>query len=164
MKQKILTIGCIVLLTMMLITLAGCGNSKDKSKGDKSSNDLIDALNEFGNEQIASWEESGYNGFTVYYIQEYLNTNTKYTIIASGNKEFKTAPDMTKYVTTGIKDYDGTLQDMYVMMSKNNVNYILVYDSNSQNYYNVNIDYKQTTLKKGATYDYPVFSNATKVK
>lgn len=31
MKQKILTMGCTILLTIMLITLTGCGNSNNKN-------------------------------------------------------------------------------------------------------------------------------------
>ena len=158
MKKKILSLGIVAVLMIMLILLTGCGNN--------SSNTIIEELNNVVNAQIDEWKEKGYGTtLSVYAIQNGLDkNNSKYVIVASGDKEFTKAPTITKYTEKDIEGYDGNSYSQTRMMEKSNtVNYLLVFDSENNKYYNIKSDIKEVD-NNGAKKEYPVFSDAKELK
>ena len=158
MKKKILSLGIVAILMIMLVLLTGCGNS--------SSNTIIEELNSVVNAQIDEWKEKGYGTtLTVYAIQNGLDkNNSKYVIVASGDKEFTKAPTITQYEEKDIEGYDGNSYSQIRMMEKSNtVNYLLVFDSENNQYYSVKSDIQEVE-NNGVKKEYPVFSNAKELK
>ena len=158
MKKKILSLGIVAILIIMLVLLTGCGNN--------SSNTIIEELNNVVNAQIDEWKEKGYGTtLTVYAIQNGLDkNNSKYVIVASGDKEFTKAPTITKYTEKDIEGYDGNSYSQTRMMEKSNtVNYLLVFDSENNQYYNVK-SVIQEVENNGVKKEYPVFSDAKELK
>ena len=158
MKKKILSLGIVAILMIMLVLLTGCGNS--------SSNTIIEELNNVVNAQIDEWKEKGYGTtLSVYAIQNGLDkNNSKYVIVASGDKEFTKAPTITKYTEKDIEGYDGNSYSQTRMMEKSNtVNYLLVFDSENNQYYSVKSDIQEVE-NNGVKKEYPVFSDAKELK
>lgn len=157
MNKKILIIGLLAVLTMVLIGLTGCGNSKTK---------IIDDLNSVINDEVAEWKEKGYGAtLSVYNIQSMLKKkNLQYTIVASGDTEFTKSPEITEYKEKDIQGYSGKSYDNLRMLDDEmNVKYFVVYEMETQKYYNVEVNYEKADLN-GAKKDYPVFSNAKEIK
>jgi hypothetical protein len=99
----------------------------------------------------------------MYLIQDYLDDDGRYVIVASGDTEFKEAPDSTKYIEK-VSDYEGNSYDSFRMMeSSTDVNYMVIYDSKTSKYYDVEINYEKTEFNN-VEFDYPVFSNAKEIK
>lgn len=157
MNKKILIIGLLAVLTMVLIGLTGCGNSKTK---------IIDDLNSVINDEVTEWKEKGYGAtLSVYNIQSMLKKkNLQYTIVASGDTEFTKSPEITEYKEKDIQGYSGKSYDNLRMLDDEmNVKYFVVYEIETQKYYNVEVNYEKADLN-GAKKDYPVFSNAKEIK
>ncbi len=152
MKKKLLSI---LLLGVLIIGLTGCGTSSN----------ISEKLNEIVNDSVSKWEKDGYaHTFSFSDIQDSLNKKGyKYTIIASGNKEFTSAVTLTKY-SEKLDNYSGNLYSSGRMLEKDmEVNYCLVLDVESGNYYSVSINYKTTDLN-GAKKEYPYFEDETLLK
>ena len=157
MNKKILIIGLIIMLVGVLIGLTGCGNSKTK---------ITDDLNSVINDEVAEWKEKGYGAtLSVYNIQSMLKKkNLQYTIVASGDTEFTKSPETTEYKEKDIQGYSGKSYDnLRVLDDEMNVKYFVVYEIDTQKYYNVEVNYEKADLN-GAKKDYPVFSNAKEIK
>ena len=159
MKKKILSV---LLIGILIIGLTGCGKNNSNNVLNNENNSLIETLNNISDNIVSDWKNKGYHyDIAVSIIQNKLNG---YTIIASGDSEFKNAIDKTEYVNKP-ENYDGnSFHATYVMKSSENVNYFLVLDKNTNKYYNVQIKYKTMKLDDKYEYDYPVFSNATELK
>ena len=159
MKKKIVSV---LLIGILLIGLTGCGKNNSNNVSNNENNSLIEALNNISDNIVSDWKNKGYHyDIAVSIIQNKLNG---YTIIASGDSEFKNAIDKTEYVNKP-ENYDGnSFHATYVMKSSENVNYFLVLDKNTNKYYNVQIKYETMKLDDKYEYDYPVFSNATELK
>ena len=158
MKKKIVSI---LLIGILFIGLTGCGKNNSNNVSKNENNNLIETLNNISDNIVSDWKNKGYHyDIAVSIIQNKLND---YTIIASGDSEFKNAIDETEYVIKP-ENYDGnSFHATYVMKSSENVNYFLVLDKNKNKYYNVQIKYKTMKLDD-YEYDYPVFSSATELK
>ena len=159
MKKKILSV---LLIGILIIGLTGCGKNNSNNVSNNENNSLIEALNNISDNIVSDWKNKGYHyDIAVSIIQNKLNG---YTIIASGDSEFKNAIDKTEYVNKP-ENYDGnSFHATYVMKSSENVNYFLVLDKNTNKYYNVQIKYETMKLDDKYEYDYPVFSNANELK
>ena len=159
MKNKTLSLVLIfVMLIGMLFILAGCGSS--------SSNNIVKDMNDTMAEEIAKWQEREYGAtLSVYAFQSDLDKKELgYVIVASGDKEFTSKPDFTEYKEKDIANYDGnSYGNMRMLLTENTVNYFIVYDKNTQKYYNIEVSYAETDLN-GAKKEYPVFSNAKELK
>ena len=164
MKKKFLCLGIVAILITMLVLLTGCGENTNSDQGSANNEDnsLIETLNNISDNIVSDWKNKGYHyDIAVSIIQNKLND---YTIIASGDSEFKNKIDTTEYVNKP-ENYDGnSFHATYVMKSSENVNYFLVLDKNKNKYYNVQIKYETMKLDDKYEYDYPVFSNAKELK
>lgn len=159
MKNRILSIGIILVLIGMMFILTGCG-------GDKQSNNIVKDLNDTISEDVAKWDERDYaTTFTVYNIQSKLKSrNLPYIIVASGNQEFTSAPDFLEYKEKDIPNYSGESYSIMRMLEKNNtVNHFVVYEPVSQKYYDVEVTYETSDIN-GIAHEYPAFSNAKELK
>ena len=148
MKKKLLSI---LLIGLFAITLTACG---------ESSSEISSKMNEIVKSSVYTWDKDGYaHTFSLSDIQNSLNSKGyKYTIIASGDIEFTSAPDAKKY-TENLDNYSGTLYSNGRMMEKDmNINYCLVLDQESGKYYNIKISYKTHNLN-GSEKEYPYFEN-----
>lgn len=153
MKKKILLIAVLFLGATFMLT--GCG----------STNKLVTALNKVVDNTVESWKEKGnVTTITISGIQgELSNINENYYIIATGNKEFEKSAISTIY-TTDIDDYKGvTYGSIRAMLSENDVNYAMVYDSEENAYYNIEISYKTVKINDTEK-EYPHFSNASEIE
>ncbi len=159
MKKKILSsIFIMVIMIGMLFILTGCGSNQ--------SNNIISELNSIVDQAIESYKEKGHGTtLTVAYIQNSLDKkNSAYVIVASGDKEFTSAPAITEYKETGIENYDGNSYDNTRMLETDmTVNYFVVYDKTNNKYYNVKVSYKNAGTD-GVTKEYPEFSDAIELK
>lgn len=164
MKKKIFNL--VLIITMMvgvLFILAGCG-SKDSNTS--KSNNIVKDLNNIVNEETSKWKDRGYGAtLSVYYIQNNIDKkDLGYIIVASGDEEFTSAPDFTKYKENQIPNYDGKSYSNMRMLEKDmKVNYFVVYEEKTEKYYNIEVNYEKVDLN-GAKKEYPVFSNAKELK
>ena len=158
MKKKLFNLVLIfVMLVGTLFMLTGCGNSE--------SNNIVKDLNDIVNEEVAEWKEKGYGAtLSVYSIQNGLDKkNLQYVIVASGDKEFTSAPEFVEY-KEDVPNYDGnSYSSMRMMEEEMNVKYCVVYAKEANKYYNVEVSYEEADLN-GAKKEYPVFSNAKELK
>lgn len=143
----------ILLVILCLFIVTGCGAGED----------IVKDLNNSVETEIAKWDDRGYaTTFTLSLIKAGLK-NKDYEVIASGDKEFKKAPESKEY-TEEVKDYSGeTYSEMRIMEEELNVNYVVVYDKAKENYYNIKITYEKKELND-VDREYPKFSDATKIK
>ena len=167
MKNKILSV---ILVLMMLIatllTITGCGNKESNQKTSKKGNEVVDELNEVVDDAIADWKKKGYGTtLSIIFIQNSLDKkDSNYIIVASGDKEFTSAPKFKKYTENNIDGYDGkSYGNMRMMEKSSDINYIVVYNSKNEKYYNVEVSFKEEKLNS-AKKEYPVFSNAQELK
>ncbi len=146
-----------ILLTLTLIIglviLTGCGKADT----------IVAQLNSEIKEDVAKWQEQGYaRTLTMTYLQGGLDSN--YVIVASGDTEFTSSPNITKYQENDVPNYEGNSYSITRMMSKDyDVNYLVVLDRNTGKYYNIKITYENTDLS-GVEKEYPVFSDAKEIK
>lgn len=153
MKKRIISI---LLIGVLIIGITGCGTSKTN---------ISEKFNEVVNDSVSTWEKDGYaHTFSISDIQDSLNKKGyKYTIIASGDKEFTSSTSDSKY-TEKLNNYYGKLYSNGRMMEKDmEVNYCLVLDQESGKYYNIKISYKTVNLN-GSEKEYPYFENEEEVK
>lgn len=146
--KKILSI---LLISVFAIALVGCEESSSK---------ISSKLNEIVKSGVDASKKDGFgHTFSISDIQRSLiDEGYKYTFIASGDKEFTTAPDEKKY-TENLNGYSGELYSYSRMMEKDmNVNYCIVLDQESGKYYNVKISYKTYDLN-GSKKEYPYFED-----
>lgn len=146
----------IVILIIGLLILTGCGTS----------NTIVDNLNNVVDSELAEWQEQGYGrSFTMYLMQQGLSSiNPAYVIVASGEKEFTVAPDITEYEEGEIANYEGTGYSYTRMMEGSSAaTNLVILDTTTKKYYNVQISYQEFDLN-GAKKEYPVFSNAKEIK
>lgn len=158
MKNKILSIVIILFLIGMVFVLTGCGN--------KQSNNIVNELNSVVNEDVAKWQERQYaTTFTVFNIQSGLRSkDLQYIIVASGDKEFTSAPDFLEYKEKDIPNYDGTSYSYMRMLEETNtVKHFVVFEPTSKKYYDVEVNYAESKIN-GIGHEYPVFSNAKELK
>lgn len=153
MKKKILGVILVVCLFLIMLLLTGCGNG----------NNIVNQLNNAMQQEIAGWKEQGYaRTLTIAYLQGCLDSN--YVIVASGETEFISSPEITKYQEGNVPNYDGSSYSITRMMEQAyNVNYMVVLDNSTGKYYNIKISYENTDLN-GIEKEYPVFSNANEIK
>lgn len=152
MRKKFIMV---FICAIALIGLTGCGSS---SNIEKELNDVIE-------EGLKSWKEKEYGStFTLSSIQDSLNNkNSTLVIIASGDKEFTEKATITTY-TESLENYSGSLFSQTRMLEKDmNVSYVLVYDKDSSDYYNVPISYEEFEFESGAKKEYPKFMNSNKL-
>lgn len=157
MKNKLLLIGIIVILIVMLVALAGCGNN--------TKDEMVDKLNEVVKTSVDKWQERGYGAtFSLAGIQNSLEDKKyNYVIIASGDSEFTNAPKDTKY-TESISNYSGTAYSNARMLEKElSVKNCIILDVELGKYYNVEVTYKTTKLND-IDKEYPYFQNAKELK
>lgn len=158
MRKKLLGIGIILILCVMLISLTGCG--------DNQSNNIVKDLNDTVSEEVSDWKEKGYGAtLSVYNIQNKLNKkNLQYVIVASGDKEFTSAPGITEYKESDVPNYDGNSYSIMRMLEEQmTVKHFVVYEKETGKYYDVEVSYEKADLN-GAKKEYPVFSNAKEIK
>ena len=153
MKKKILGVILVVCLFLIMLLLTGCGNG----------NNIVNQLNNAMQQEITGWKEQGYaRTLTIAYLQGCLDSN--YVIVASGETEFISSPEITKYQEGNVPNYDGSSYSITRMMEQAyNVNYMVVLDNSTGKYYNIKISYENTDLN-GIEKEYPVFSNANEIK
>lgn len=152
-SNKIKYILLVLVLISGLLVLTGCGNG----------NNIVNQLNNAMQQEIAGWKEQGYaRTLTMAYIQGCLDSN--YVIVASGETEFTSSPEITKYQEVDVPNYDGSSYSITRMMEQAyNVNYMVVLDNTTGKYYNIKISYENTDLN-GIKKEYPVFSDAKEIK
>ena len=187
MKKKIL--GLSVLLICILVTgLTGCGNnnesstannenSKEVQKINEDNQDLIDTLNNTVNE-LLEYTKSESNTYKVYrpdalyqiFDKLHENNINNYKFMASCDKEFKEKVELKEFASTEklIPNYDGkcTYSTWLYSEEKNNKGtdrYILVLDTNTNDYYSVKVSFKKIEYNNKNRY-YPVFSNSSLLK
>jgi len=164
MRKKILNL--VLIFTMMMgiiFILTGCGN---KDSNTSKSNNIVKDLNNIINEETSKWKDRGYGAtLSVYYIQNSIDKeDLGYVIVASGDEEFTSAPDFTKYKESNIPNYDGKSYSNMRMLEENmKVSYFVVYEEKTEKYYNIEVNYEEIDLN-GAKKEYPVFSNAKELK
>ena len=144
----------LILLLVVTFTVTGCG----------STNKLVTALNNVIDDTVKDWKDKGnVTVITISGIQgELTKINENYYIIATGDKEFERSAISTLY-TTDVEAYKGTTYGtIRAMLSENKVNYVMVYDSSTDKYYNIDIDYKTIKINE-AKEEYPHFSNASEI-
>ena len=167
MRNKILNVILVfIMLTGVMFILTGCRNDNNKNENSKKGNEIVSELNEIVDEAIADWKKKGYGTtLSIVYIQNSLNKrDSNYVIVASGDKEFTSAPSVKKYTESNIEGYDGnSYGNMRMMEKSSNINYIVVYDSKNEEYYNVEVSFKEEKLND-AKKEYPVFSNPQELK
>ena len=153
MKKKILGVILVVCLFLIMLLLTGCGNG----------NNIVNQLNNAMQQEITGWKEQGYaRTLTIAYLQGCLDSN--YVIVASGETEFISSPEITKYQEGNVPNYDGSSYSITRRMEQAyNVNYMVVLDNSTGKYYNIKISYENTDLN-GIEKEYPVFSNANEIK
>ena len=157
MNKKILIIGFTLMLAIILITLTGCGSTKST---------IVEDLNGVVNDEVAEWKAKEYEStLSVYNIQSMLKKkNLQYIIVASGDTEFTKTPEIAEYKEKDIPNYSGKSYDNLRMLEEDmNVKHIVVYENNTQKYYDVEVKYEKADLN-GAKKEYPVFSNAKELK
>ena len=171
MKNKILSIMLVfMMLIVTMFALTGCGNEDNNEESNKKSskkgNEIVSQLNGVVDDAIADWKKKEYGPtLSIVAIQNSLNKKeSNYVIIASGDKKFTSAPTVKKYTESNIDGYDGkSYGNMRMMEKSSGVNYIVVYDSRNDEYYNVEVSFKEEKLNR-AKKEYPVFSNAQELK
>ena len=152
-SKKIKYILLAIVLISGLLVLTGCGNG----------NNIVNQLNNAMQQEIAGWKDQGYaRTLTMTYLQGCLDSN--YVIVASGETEFTSSPEITKYQEGNVPNYDGSSYSITRMMEQAyNVNYMAVLDNSTGKYYNIKISYENTDLN-GIEKEYPVFSDAKEIK
>ena len=187
MKNKLL----IVLLSCILVIgLSGCGNSSNESnkksddqnkkevqKTKEDNQSLVDTLNSTVEEMLEETksENNKYKVFrpnALYQIFDKLDEKRieNYIFMASCDKEFKEKVELKQFAYTEsmIPNYDGkcTYSTWLCGEEKNNDGtdrYILVLDSNTNDYYSVKVSFKKIEFNNKNRY-YPVFSNSSLLK
>ena len=144
----------LVLLLAVVFVLTGCG----------STNKLVTALNSVVDDTVKEWKNKGnVTVITISGIQGDLSKiDGNYNIIATGDKPFERSSLSTIY-TTDVEAYSGnTYGTIRAMLSENKINYVMVYDSSTNKYYNIEIDYKTVKINE-VKEEYPHFSNASEI-
>lgn len=187
MNKKILLF---LLSGILVVGLTGCGTSNNESN--KSNNEdkkeevqktkednqsLVDTLNSTVEEMLEETksENNKYKVFrpnALYQIFDKLDEKKikNYIFMASCDKEFKEKVELKQFAYTEsmIPNYDGkcTYSTWLCGEEKNNNGtdrYILVLDSNTNDYYSVKVSFKKIEFNNKNRY-YPVFSNSSLLK
>lgn len=143
MKKKILFLSILVVLGLFI---TGCGNTNE--------NKVLDALNHSVEILKKEYEENGNRGYYVKAIQKKLED---YTIINSSRNEYTGVDGSTEYTMQMVGSSNFSAEKE--MTSSSHINYILVYDINSKNYYNIKVEYEQIN-----SHDIPKFVKATNIR
>ena len=132
MKKKIISI---LFIGILVVGLTGCGKIESGKNIGDNLNQLMDNL------------EKKANNFHVSTIQEYLEKNSDYRLLAGQNKEFTEKPSSTKNQYTIVQQRE--------QLINTSSTYVLIYNVKTDKYYSIPV---------GAVGYKPYFNEATELK
>lgn len=140
MKKKILSVILVsIMLCSTLFILTGCGNDDSSSESKISIKEDLNAL--------MDELEKETDNFHVSTVQEYLEKNSDYRLLAGSNNSFTEKPDSPKDKYTYVQKKE--------QLINTNSNYVLIYNSKNEKYYSIPV---------GAIGYKPYFNEATELK
>lgn len=124
---------------------------------------IIEQLNNKVEKYVAeAQEDKRTTVFTMEALQSYLDSD--YVIVASGNTEFTSAPNIIKYKEKNIPNYEGnSYKNNWKLITRTEVNYFVVLDKSTMKYYNIKITYEAININNEQC-EYPVLSDAKEIE